>query len=51
VLTVFASATFAVVLLGAGLAYELWVNAGAGRAARTRCRPWCSSRPPVPGPH
>src|SRR5687768_11262451 len=34
VLTVFASASFAVVLLGAGLSYELWVNAGrwAGRA-------------------
>jgi chromate transporter len=34
VLTVFASASFAVVLLGAGLAYELWTNAErwAGRA-------------------
>jgi chromate transporter len=28
VLTVFASASFAAVLLGAGLVYELWVNAG-----------------------
>ena len=40
-LTVFASANFALVLLGAGLAYELWTNAGRwrGRASSISLAP------------
>ena len=41
-LTVFASASFVLVLLGAGLAYELWTNARALDApSRTRSRSAC----------
>ena len=44
-LTVFASASFVLVLLGAGLAYELWTNAGRwrGRPAPSRSAPLASS--------
>jgi chromate transporter len=38
-LTVFASASFVLVLLGAGLAYELWTNAGHRRGAASSFAP------------
>ena len=38
-LTLSVEASFVLVLLGAGLAYELWTNGGGGLGARTRSRP------------
>ena len=53
-LTVFASASFVLVLLGGGLAYELWTNAGAlarpGRA-RSRSARWRSLAVAARGDH
>ena len=37
-LTVFASTSFFFVLVGAGIAYELWTNARPGCTGRTRSR-------------